>query len=70
MSGISIVGGGIAGLVAGITCAEAEVEATIFEGHDDLGGRARSSEGPTGRTSARTSSTRTGRSADGSAIGT
>ena len=46
MSGISIVGGGIAGLVAGITCAEAEVEATIFEGHDDLGGRARSADGP------------------------
>ena len=46
MSGISIVGGGIAGLVAGITCAEAEVEATIFEGHDDLGGRARSTDGP------------------------
>ena len=45
MSGISIVGGGIAGLVAGITCAEAEVEATIFEAHDDLGGRARSAEG-------------------------
>ena len=38
MSGISIVGGGIAGLVAGITCAEAEVEATIFEGAAELDG--------------------------------
>jgi hypothetical protein len=46
MSGISIVGGGIAGLVAAITSAEAEAEVTLFEGHDDLGGRARSAEGP------------------------
>ena len=46
MSGITIVGGGIAGLVAAITCAEAEAAVTLFEAHDDLGGRARSTEGP------------------------
>jgi phytoene dehydrogenase-like protein len=46
MSGITIVGGGIAGLVAAITCAETEAEVTLFEAHDDLGGRARSTEGP------------------------
>jgi phytoene dehydrogenase-like protein len=46
VSGITIVGGGIAGLTAAITCAEAEAEVTLLEAHDDLGGRARSTEGP------------------------
>ncbi len=46
MGGITIVGGGIAGIVAAITCAEAEAEVTLLEAHDDLGGRARSTEGP------------------------
>ena len=44
--GITIVGGGIAGIAAAITCAEAEAEVTLLEAHDDLGGRARSTEGP------------------------
>jgi glycine/D-amino acid oxidase-like deaminating enzyme len=46
VSGITIVGGGIAGLTAAITCAEAEAGVTLLEAHDDLGGRARSTEGP------------------------
>jgi phytoene dehydrogenase-like protein len=46
MGRITIVGGGIAGLAAAITCAEAEAEVTLFEAHDDLGGRARSTDGP------------------------
>ena len=45
MGGITIVGGGIAGMVAAIACAEAEAEVTLLEAHDDLGGRARSTEG-------------------------
>ncbi len=46
MDGITIVGGGIAGLTAAITCAEAEANVTLLEAHDDLGGRARSADGP------------------------
>jgi hypothetical protein len=46
MGGITIVGGGIAGLTAAIGCAEAEADVTLLEAHDDLGGRARSADGP------------------------
>ncbi len=46
MGGITIVGGGIAGLVAAITCAESEAEVTLLEAHYELGGRARSAERP------------------------
>jgi hypothetical protein len=43
---VTIVGGGIAGLVAAITCAEAGHPARILEGHKELGGRARATESP------------------------
>jgi glycine/D-amino acid oxidase-like deaminating enzyme len=45
MSGITIVGGGIAGLTAAIECAEGGVEVRLLEAHEALGGRARSMAG-------------------------
>jgi phytoene dehydrogenase-like protein len=46
MAAITVVGGGIAGLVASIACAEAGAQVRLFEAHQQLGGRARSSSGP------------------------
>jgi len=46
MSQITVVGGGIAGLTAAITCAEGGGTVRLLEAHDALGGRARCSEGP------------------------
>jgi phytoene dehydrogenase-like protein len=46
MSRITIVGGGLAGLTAAIGCAEDGGEVRLLEAHEQLGGRARSSEGP------------------------
>jgi phytoene dehydrogenase-like protein len=46
MSEITVVGGGLAGLTAAITCAESGGEVTLFEAHAELGGRARSTDGP------------------------
>jgi NAD(P)-binding Rossmann-like domain len=46
MARITIVGGGLGGLVAAISCAEAGLETRLIEAHEQLGGRARSSEGP------------------------
>lgn len=43
---IAIVGGGIAGLVAAIACAEEGVKVRLVEAHERLGGRARSTDGP------------------------
>ena len=43
---ITIIGGGIAGLVAAITCAENGHPARVLEAHERLGGRARASSGP------------------------
>lgn len=43
---ITIVGGGIAGLTAAISCAEQEVRVRLFEAHEQLGGRARSLPAP------------------------
>jgi hypothetical protein len=43
---ITVVGGGIAGLVAAISCAESERDVRLFEAHEDLGGRARTATGP------------------------
>ncbi|WP_214110097.1 NAD(P)-binding protein [Acrocarpospora catenulata] len=46
MDGITVIGGGLAGLTAAIACAEGGARVTLFEAHRTLGGRARSSEQP------------------------
>ncbi|MDQ2631264.1 MAG: NAD(P)-binding protein [Actinomycetota bacterium] len=46
MSPITVVGGGLGGLTAAISCAEAGHEVRLLEAHDQLGGRARSMDGP------------------------
>lgn len=46
MATITVVGGGIAGLTAAISCAEQGGSVTVLEAHQQLGGRARSDEGP------------------------
>src|SRR5437763_324299 len=46
MEKITIVGGGLAGLTAAISCAEQGVSVELLEAHDELGGRARSTSGP------------------------
>jgi phytoene dehydrogenase-like protein len=46
MSEITVVGGGIAGLVAAIACAEAGAPVRLLEAHEALGGRGRSTDGP------------------------
>jgi glycine/D-amino acid oxidase-like deaminating enzyme len=46
MEQITIVGGGIAGLTAAITAAERGVGVRLLEAHEQLGGRARSTDGP------------------------
>ncbi len=43
---ITIVGAGIAGMVAAIACAEEGASVRLIEAHEQLGGRARSTEGP------------------------
>ncbi|MEV8020795.1 FAD-dependent oxidoreductase [Streptomyces sp. NPDC086554] len=43
---LSIIGGGIAGLTAAISAAEAGAKVTVHESHHTLGGRARTAEGP------------------------
>jgi phytoene dehydrogenase-like protein len=43
---ITIVGAGIAGLVAAIACAEEGAKVRLLEVHEQLGGRARSTDGP------------------------
>jgi glycine/D-amino acid oxidase-like deaminating enzyme len=45
MDQITIIGGGLAGLTAAITAAEAGASVQLHEAHEALGGRARSSEG-------------------------
>jgi phytoene dehydrogenase-like protein len=46
MNEITVVGGGVAGLTAAITCAEGGADVRLFEAHDTLGGRARSTDSP------------------------
>src|SRR5690242_19767576 len=46
MSQITVIGGGLAGLTAAITCAEGGAAVRLLEAHEDLGGRARSTGGP------------------------
>lgn len=43
---ITVVGGGLAGLTAAITAAEAGANVRLLEAHDELGGRARSTASP------------------------
>jgi hypothetical protein len=43
---ITIVGAGISGLVSAIACAEEGIKVRLIEAHTQLGGRARSTEGP------------------------
>ena len=45
-SEITIVGAGIAGLVAAIACAEEGASVRLMEAHESLGGRGRSTDGP------------------------
>ena len=45
MHTITIIGGGVAGLTAAITCAEQGAEVRLLEAHERLGGRARSTDG-------------------------
>jgi hypothetical protein len=45
MSEITVIGGGLAGLAAAITCAEEGAEVKLLEAHQQLGGRARSTDG-------------------------
>jgi phytoene dehydrogenase-like protein len=46
MQQITVIGGGVAGLTAAITCAERGASVRLFEAHDTVGGRARSTDGP------------------------
>ena len=46
MQEITIVGGGLSGLTAAIACAEQGAPVRLLEAHDELGGRARSTDGP------------------------
>jgi hypothetical protein len=43
---ITVVGGGLAGLTAAIACAEQGTSVRLLEAHEELGGRARSADGP------------------------
>ena len=46
MHRITVIGGGLAGLTAAVTAAEAGSKVTVYEAHHTLGGRARTAEGP------------------------
>ncbi|MFJ6570105.1 NAD(P)-binding protein [Streptomyces sp. NPDC091292] len=46
MHRITVIGGGLAGLTAAITAAEAGARVTVHEAHHTLGGRARTAEAP------------------------
>jgi phytoene dehydrogenase-like protein len=45
MDEITVVGGGVAGLTAAISCVERGARVRLFEAHEKLGGRARSTDG-------------------------
>jgi hypothetical protein len=46
MTEITVVGGGVAGLVAAIACAEGGAPVRLLEAHGQLGGRGRNTDGP------------------------
>lgn len=48
MGKITVVGGGLAGLVAAIGCAEGGAKVTLYEARSHLGGKARTAPGPFG----------------------
>src|ERR1700722_18229026 len=43
---IALVGGGLAGMISAIACAEEGARVQLLEAHERLGGRARSTDGP------------------------
>ena len=43
---ITVIGGGLAGLSAAIECVEGGAKVRLLEAHEELGGRARSNDGP------------------------
>ena len=45
MNEITVIGGGVAGLTAAITCAEGGASVRLFEAHETVGGRGRSTDG-------------------------
>jgi phytoene dehydrogenase-like protein len=45
MREVTVVGGGLAGLVAAIACAQEGLDVRLYEAHETLGGRARSEDG-------------------------
>lgn len=65
MNAITIVGGGIAGLVAANACAEAGAAVTLWEAHRNWVGAGAPARFPMSRTPDRTSSTPTGRAGRG-----
>jgi phytoene dehydrogenase-like protein len=46
MNEITVIGGGVAGLVAAIACSEGGAPVRLLEAHETLGGRGRSTDGP------------------------
>lgn len=46
MTEITVIGGGVAGLVASIACAEGGASVRLLEAHEQLGGRGRSTDAP------------------------
>ncbi len=46
MNEITVIGGGLAGLTAAISCAEEGAKVRLLEAHEQLGGRARTTDGP------------------------
>jgi phytoene dehydrogenase-like protein len=46
MRRVTVIGGGLAGLTAAVSCAEQGAAVRLLESHTELGGRARSTEGP------------------------
>ena len=65
MADITVVGGGLAGLVASIASAENGARVRLHEAHQTLGGRPAPARHHSSPTRARTSSTTTGRCSGG-----
>jgi phytoene dehydrogenase-like protein len=61
MADITVIGGGLAGMVAAIAAAEQGAKVHLYEAHQTLGGRARSTRHRSSPTTAPMPSTTTGR---------